>query len=362
MDPRWNLIDFEATDPPPWMKESGASQDRAPPVRDMIKNIRAFQQQWQELTEQEQQKRKMVFVPIFIHHICVEEDLGLQTKSETISVFHSMQNDLRKFKKKPDEENIEERKVSKSNSMNKQEIETTNLIKAWLHLWQCLDPKSPGSDSLDGLIDIDVCITKTHKIIMNDLVNKANKTPAGCFSTETRYTTYKGEEHHYPKFETPEDAWKAVQIICDRYNALIDRIQQLDDSCDKMYKMFKCAAWLLFNLVSLHPFSDGNGRLCRLLCSYALGVATPFPSPVYNVYSPSEKSDYIDGIVSARKRNPQYPKELTTLIIESNWFAWKAILSSDCKDADHEDEPLAKRTACEDEPIPAGIECEQDSL
>ncbi|XP_067674881.1 uncharacterized protein [Haliotis asinina] len=358
----WRLIDFDATDPPPWVKEKGASG--VPPVKEMIEDILVFQKRWQDLSKEDQQESLKDFVPSYITHVCVEEDLGLQKKSDAITIFRSMQHEFMEFETKPDGEELGQHKFSESDSQSKKKRETANLIHAWGHLRKLNCSESPDKDSLAGLVDIEVCVLQTHKIIMDGLVDKQNKTPGGKFSTRTRHTTYKGEKHNYPEFESHKKAREAVQLICDQYNALINGIKDLVDPCDRMYKMFKCAAWLLFNLVSLHPFSDGNGRLCRLLCSYALSVSTPFPSPIYNVYSPTKKNDYMDGIVSARKREPQYPMELTTLIIESNWFAWKAVFNRNntySEDAGNENELVAKETEYEEAPVPATVERDQDS-
>ena len=79
----------------------------------------------------------------------------------------------------------------------------------------------------------------------------------------------------------------------------------------------------MFELISGHPFGDGNGRLCRLLASYILCVVTPFPSPIYNIYSKTKTDDYLDALVHARKSDHMHPTHLAALMIESNWYAWK---------------------------------------
>ena len=148
----------------------------------------------------------------------------------------------------------------------------------------------------------------------------------GKVSTLVRMTTYKGRVHFCPKFETKETFEKEIQTVVDRYNEVIDKIKCEEDNYFKMEKLFKCSAWLLMQIISLHPFSDGNGRLSRLLCSYALGVMTPFDTPIYNIYSNSRREDYIDAIISDRESEGKHPKYICALIIESNWHAWKNFL------------------------------------
>ena len=70
--------------------------------------------------------------------------------------------------------------------------------------------------------------------------------------------------------------WRAVQCVVDRYNALVYEASTMTDQNEKYLFVYKCTTWLFVELVSLHPFSDGNGRLARLLCGYCLRLITPF--------------------------------------------------------------------------------------
>ena len=85
---------------------------------------------------------------------------------------------------------------------------------------------------------------------------------------------------------------------------------------DRLLSIFKSAAWLVFELLDLHPFSDGNGRLCRLVCSYVLSTCTPFPSPILD--------KYVHALITARKLGRLH--ELTNVIIESNLTSWRMLL------------------------------------
>ena len=142
-------------------------------------------------------------------------------------------------------------------------------------------------------------------------------------SNKPRIAEFDGEIHEY---STPDDMETAVSTLLDRYNSLLESVKSEEDEVTKMEKLFKVTAWVTFELLSLHPFSDGNGRLCRLFASYTLSTFTPFPTPIYNIWTESAKYDYIRALVEARKSKSRHPASLTTMIIECNWKGWQSFM------------------------------------
>ena len=138
-----------------------------------------------------------------------------------------------------------------------------------------------------------------------------------------RSTEFDGEIYEYP---IPDDMEKTVSTLLDQYNSLLVSVKSEEDEVTKMEKLFKVTAWVTFELLDLHPFSDGNGRLCRLFASYTLSTFTPFPTPIYNVWTDSAKDDYKRALVEARKSKSRHPASLTTMIIECNWKGWESFM------------------------------------
>ena len=120
--------------------------------------------------------------------------------------------------------------------------------------------------------------------------------------------------YHY---QQPDDMQEAVCVLLDRFNSVYMQSRNTNPESNKLSSIFKCVAWLVFELLDLHPFSDGNGRLCRLLSSYVLSMCTLFPTPIYNLHTDHE---FEKALIAGRKT--RHPSTLTSMIIESSLVAW----------------------------------------
>ena len=153
---------------------------------------------------------------------------------------------------------------------------------------------SDASDSASGGIDMTVgghqvlqhlvafkllCQTqggkKTFSDLTEELIQHAYLVMMRGLKTEKGETVNAGSyrkisvhasQHIFPKHECiPANMTKIVE----EYN------QELSEPHD----MYQLASWLYYNVVSLHPFEDGNGRISRLLRCYSLMQdGLPFPA------------------------------------------------------------------------------------
>ena len=233
----------------------------------------------------------------------MEEGHGLTTLTETEAFLR----------------NCSSRRNSAS-SFSLEEQETVNVLVAYENLVAKINREERSSDY--GLLEVSL-LEETHRLILQDISLPKGLTKAGRMSNNLRVTEFKGELYQYAN---PEDMESAVSNLLDKYNFLFDcctkgkgELKNFDD----FYSLFKTCAWLLFELLDLHPFSDGNGRLCRILCSYSLSKLNPFPTPVCNVWTDSCKHDYIEALVEARKSPGRHPCALTTMIIECSYYGWE---------------------------------------
>ena len=229
------------------------------------------------------------------HHlvwqICRQEDIGLD-----------------------DEEKIRKLLETCPHHYSHREKETLNIAMAWSHLKSLLC----DDQHVRGLLDIEECIVKTHKILMSNLGYTG-----GVLSTSERWTTYKGVTHVYPIHYNESHAECVLWQIIDRYNEMITLIKDMPMGMTKLSLLVKLASWLIFHITSLHPFGDGNGRLSHLLGSYCLGVVFPIPTPICNIFGDSNRDHYIDAIVYGRNYDLSH---LSSLILESWWFVWTKLV------------------------------------
>ena len=298
-----SLIAFEAEESPPWR---GKTSKPVYSVKEMVQEITKYQIQWQDrkkcVSKQTRKKVDRCFLRKFLYHINIEEGHGCDTMEDVESCL-----------------NIG---ITPQRDLPKKEQETVNLLEAYYYLLGEVE-RVDGSDEvnkLHGLLEIGL-VKDIHRLILNGIELPKNSTKPGEFSKKDRVTCFRGEIYEYAK---PKDLELKVQTLLDRYNDLIAHcVKEEENLEEQIYKMFKTCAFLLFELLDLHPFCDGNGRLCRLLCSYALQSVTPFPTPIYNVWSDSCKDDYIQALVDARKSESRHPTRLTTMIIECNYHGWK---------------------------------------
>ena len=174
-------------------------------------------------------------------------------------------------------------------------------LKAFKSL--CQTPK--GSDSLPELSED--LIKKTHQIMMRGLKNEQGMAiNAGAY----RVSSVCAGGHTFPSYTCIPNSMARI-------------VKEYNDKFSKPHDRYELASWLYFNVVSLHPFEDGNGRISRLLWCYSLiRDGQPFPTVLTTGYKRSQKHLVLclkrdrDLLIS---NNPH----LTTLTVVSVNQAWE---------------------------------------
>ncbi len=117
--------------------------------------------------------------------------------------------------------------------------------------------------------------------------------------------------------------------LIDHHNLHMEyyRMEVQKGSTKEVEFIVKCAARLLFDFVDVHPFFDGNGRMCRLLANYVVSIITPFPVSVYLPLI-SYRSDYIDAIVKCRDNREEGPRDLAAMILAGIYLEWESLFEN----------------------------------
>ena len=408
-------LDFPITEYPKWREKKSqfnlGVEEMLKGIVDYMKTFEGFETRT-DRTLLQQKLREIRFK--YIVHTQIEEDIGVKTQEETLDIIVEIEGEeedsstKRKLSSGSDDSTIKRLKSKDENSNlldtnngiidvveNKENLdfdnssandfvqpptsqemvveslqetdvsdrkkqETMNLYKGLVYLEKRIfeencSTKEEEAD-LNKLLDVKECIQKTHKILTKDVLS--DEMIPGQFSTRKRYGEFDNEIYHYPHFKTKNIAEAAVQSIVDEYHKHLVNIKkemQKPMTLELLKKIFKVATSFLFSFLQLHPFSDGNGRLGRLLCSYVLELFSPFPTAIYNVFSSTRHGDYVQALVNTRiamndtdiqkkLKNEQVsteneainiaykylaasPSDLCALIIESNWCTWRELMS-----------------------------------
>ena len=130
-------------------------------------------------------------------------------------------------------------------------------------------------------------IMNAHKIMMKGLVEGAG--------SYRKCPVYAGHHQFLPEDCVP----RAMSSLVANYNAQLD---QLKREPEETQQPFYLAAKLSYEFVTIHPFIDGNGRLCRLLLNIVLlSMSVPFCSALgYSSGHKKARSHYFRCIEHAR--------------------------------------------------------------
>lgn len=163
-------------------------------------------------------------------------------------------------------------------------------------------------------------IKETHRLLMRDLTLERDTTRmvrAGVYRTDPVYAG----THSFLPVSALVSAMSALCLTFQndsRETTAPGEEEEGDDRRDP----YSLAAQLCHDFVCIHPFEDGNGRMCRLLLNYALlHFGLPFPIALsYGVHKKA-KSKYLWALRRDEKNGGQ-AKNMTMIVLAGVARGW----------------------------------------
>lgn len=162
-------------------------------------------------------------------------------------------------------------------------------------------------------------IMNAHKLLMKDLCSEGERINAGEYRTIPVHCG----NHSFIDFECVPSSMK---ILIAEYN---EKIQAEHDS-------FQLASWLLMQMLLIHPFQDGNGRVSRLLWYYSLlRDGLPFPVIPFQGMDKGYKKyrKFIERDSESLADNSyKHVTSLTLVSVTKTWTNFISNLKFECKE------------------------------
>lgn len=156
-------------------------------------------------------------------------------------------------------------------------------------------------------------IKDVHRVLMKDLHSDGKSLHAGEYRQIPMHCWTPGSsQHNYVNHKLIPGK---MEVLVKKYN----------DSSKKKHDQFELASWLLMELLQIHPFEEGNGRVSRMIWCYSLlrdGLlfpVIPFPGikKGYRQYIRCIWKDY----------NECSYNSMTALTLVSVTMTWKNFIS-----------------------------------
>jgi Fic family protein len=183
---------------------------------------------------------------------------------------------------------------SLENADQKKEKEVTQMFSLLKETYTI--PKKPT----DRIFDLN-SLKKWHQTLFKDLLRSAGE----FRKTGVTAPNLDKSQHKYPHHSVLKSYLESLSQILWKLSKLIDG----NDVCS----VVALASFAQFHFVDIHPFADGNGRMCRFICKFILDSIFPLPIPMFK-----NRNAYIQSLIEGRKcsNSLDSPIELCRLIFD----------------------------------------------
>ncbi len=152
-------------------------------------------------------------------------------------------------------------------------------------------------------------VKKIHFLMMT---GKVNEHGMSINAGEYRKMSVMAGDHRFPCHES---VGESMENIVDRHNS---------EQSKPNHDPYRLASNLFFDVVSVHPFEDGNGRTSRILWAYSLAKdGLPFVPVLGSEHAKKSQKHLVKCITKDRCMFYGDRRHLTTLTLDSVNRAWK---------------------------------------
>lgn len=170
-------------------------------------------------------------------------------------------------------------------------------IKETMQTFELIESTSSESASLVARQIRTDLLHDWHRGLFKGMIDSAGR--ICCTGVQAKPAVVNGEAsadvHLFPHHSILKEALNTLAVIVTSLSGEIEKIDYDKRAVDKILAVFALAAFTQFHFVDIHPYVDGNGRMCRFLSKYLLEVILPLDIPMFK-----DRTAYLLKITSAR--------------------------------------------------------------